>query len=152
MSRKVFVGNLPWAMTESDLSQHLSDLDLSFESVKVIMNRDTGRSRGFAFVELSTDAEASRAIEVLNGRIVDGRVLCASEARQRESQRLGSKTPDGQRPEGQRPEGQRPEGGGSKGRGEDRRRDSGLSTNRLKEYRSKGRGSRSSNRGESSGW
>ena len=132
MSRKVFVGNLPWAMTESDLSQHLSDLDLSFDSVKVIMNRDTGRSRGFAFVELATDAEASRAIEVLNGRIIDGRVLCASEARQRE----------GQRPEGQRLE----------GRGGDRRRDSGPSMNRVRERRSKGRGSRPANRGESSGW
>ena len=130
MNKKVFVGNLPWAMTESDLSQHLSDLDFSFDSVKVIMDRDTGRFRGFAFVELVTDAEASRAIEILNGYIVDGRVLCASEARQRE---------------GRVADPRRSEGG-------DRRRDSGQSMNRARERRSKGRGSRPANRGESSGW
>ena len=80
----MFVRNLPWAMTESDLSEHLGNLGLSFGSVKVILDRDTGRSRGFAFVEFLTEAEASMAIKVLSGYIVDGRVLYASEARQQE--------------------------------------------------------------------
>jgi RNA recognition motif-containing protein len=84
MSNKVFVGNLPWSVTEDDLGVILSDLDLGHRSVKVVLNRDTGQSRGFAFVEFEGDGDAKHAIEVLNGYQLDGRVLFVNEARRSE--------------------------------------------------------------------
>jgi cold-inducible RNA-binding protein len=135
MSSKVFVRNLPWAMTESDLSEHLGNLGLSFGSVKVISDRDTGRSRGFAFVELATEAEASMAIKMLSGYIVDGRVLYASEARQQEANKSRGMVP-----------------GRQDSRGAGRSRNSGRPKFPEKEHRFKGGRSRSAHRGESTDW
>lgn len=84
MGKKLYVGNLSFDTTESQLR----DLFASFGSVQtcqLIMDRDTGRSKGFGFVEMGSDAEAQAAIEGLNGKSVDGRTLAVNEARPRES-------------------------------------------------------------------
>ena len=80
MGKKIYVGNLSFNMDD----QTLSGLFQSFgtvESVKIITDRDTGRSKGFAFVEMSTDAEATAAIEQLNGQEQLGRALNVTEAK-----------------------------------------------------------------------
>lgn len=80
MGKKIYVGNLSFNMDD----QTLSGLFASFgkvESVKIITDRDTGRSKGFAFVEMSTDAEATSAIEQLNGQEQLGRALNVTEAK-----------------------------------------------------------------------
>lgn len=80
-SSKVFVGNLPWSIRTAELSACLSDMDLPFRSAKVIEDRETGQSRGFAFVECNGEAEARMIIEALDGYVIDGRSLNANEAR-----------------------------------------------------------------------
>jgi RNA recognition motif-containing protein len=83
MGRRLYVGNLAYGATEQDLRDIFSEAGGSVTDVKVVLDRDTGRSRGFAFVEMSTDAEAAQAIEVMNGRDLQGRALNVSEARER---------------------------------------------------------------------
>ena len=80
MGKKLYVGNLPYSATDSSLSQHFSAAG-TVESAKVIMDRDSGRSKGFGFVEMSSDAEAEAAIQKLNNQVMDGRPLNVSEAR-----------------------------------------------------------------------
>jgi RNA recognition motif-containing protein len=80
MGKKLYVGNLPYSATDSTLQQHFSQVG-TVESAKVIMDRDSGRSKGFGFVEMSSDQEATAAIEKLNGQQMDGRPLNISEAR-----------------------------------------------------------------------
>jgi RNA recognition motif-containing protein len=80
MSRKLYVGNLPYEIAEAEL-QELFARAGSVESVSVIMDRDTGRSKGFGFVEMSSDAEAQAAIAGLSGKEVGGRSLTVNEAR-----------------------------------------------------------------------
>ena len=84
MSKKLYVGNLAFQTT----SQHLQELFSqagTVESASVIEDRDTGQSKGFAFVEMSTDEEAASAIEQFNGKEVAGRMLKVNEARPREN-------------------------------------------------------------------
>jgi RNA recognition motif-containing protein len=95
MGRKLYVGNLPYSVTEDALERTFSGVG-RVESVKIITDRDTGRSKGFAFVEMSSDSEASTAISELNGTDLDGRPMKISEAR---------------------PQTGRPGGGGGGGRG-----------------------------------
>lgn len=83
MRRKLYVGNLPYSVRDSDL-QDMFSAHGTVDSAQVIMDRDTGRSKGFGFVEMSTDQEAQEAISALNGREVDGRSLTVNEARPRE--------------------------------------------------------------------
>lgn len=83
MGRKLYVGNLPYSVRDSDL-QDMFSAHGTVDSAQVIMDRDTGRSKGFGFVEMSTDQEAQEAISALNGREVDGRSLTVNEARPRE--------------------------------------------------------------------
>ena len=81
--KKLFVGSLPWSTDD----QKLADLFTQFGKVlsaKVLMDRATGRSRGFGFVEMENDAEADEAISKLNGSDVDGRNIVVNEARPRE--------------------------------------------------------------------
>ena len=78
--KNIFVGNLDFATTESSL-RPLFEAYGSVERVNVVTDRDTGRSRGFAFVEMSDSAEADRAIAALNGSNVDGRTINVNEAR-----------------------------------------------------------------------
>jgi RNA recognition motif-containing protein len=89
MSRKLYVGNLPYETGEADL-QELFARAGTVESVKVMRDMATGRARGFAFVEMSTDAEAQRAITELNNYQLDGRGLTVNEARPRPASGGGS--------------------------------------------------------------
>src|SRR5579871_6512935 len=83
MGKKLYVGNLPYGVSDSDLRQ-LFEPHGSVESAQVIMDRDTGRSKGFGFVEMGSDQEAQAAITALNGQEVDGRSLTVNEAKPRE--------------------------------------------------------------------
>ncbi|MCI0380257.1 MAG: RNA-binding protein [Gemmataceae bacterium] len=83
MGKKLYVGNLPYSVGDAELEQ-LFGAHGSVQSVQVIMDRDTGRSKGFGFVEMGTDQEAQAAIAALNGKEVDGRTLTVNEARPKE--------------------------------------------------------------------
>ncbi len=83
MAKKLFVGSLPWAVDDQKLSQLFSDFG-TVVSATVLMDRETGRSRGFGFVEMSTDEEADKAVESLNGSDMDGRKIVVNVARPRE--------------------------------------------------------------------
>ena len=89
MGRKLYVGNLAYGVTDSDLEQ-LFEAHGTVQSAQVIMDRDTGRSKGFGFVEMGSDQEAQAAIAALSGQQVDGRSLTVNEAKPREAGRGGS--------------------------------------------------------------
>ena len=80
MSKKIYVGNLSFQTTESDITQAFSSFG-SVESVTIITDRETGRSKGFGFVEMSDTAAADKAINALNGTDLGGRSLTVNEAR-----------------------------------------------------------------------
>ncbi|HYT88732.1 MAG TPA: RNA-binding protein [Gemmataceae bacterium] len=80
MGKKLYVGNLAYAVTDSDLQQ-MFEAHGTVQSAQVIIDRDTGRSKGFGFVEMGSDAEAQAAIAALNGVEKDGRPLTVNEAR-----------------------------------------------------------------------
>ncbi|MDZ4697290.1 MAG: RNA-binding protein [Deltaproteobacteria bacterium] len=82
MGKRLFVGNLPFDMNESELRGLFEDVG-QVADCKLITDRDTGRPRGFGFVEMSTDDEASDAISKLNGREYQGRALKVNEAQER---------------------------------------------------------------------
>jgi RNA recognition motif-containing protein len=84
MSKKLYVGNLAFQTSSQDLQQLFAQAG-TVESASVIEDRDTGRSKGFAFVEMSTEEEAAAAIEQFNGKEVAGRALKVNEARPREN-------------------------------------------------------------------
>jgi RNA recognition motif-containing protein len=83
MGRKLYVGNLAYSVTSSELQDMLAAYG-TVRSAEVIHDRDTGRSKGFGFVEMSTDEEAQAAIQALNGAQHGGRALTVNEARPRE--------------------------------------------------------------------
>jgi RNA recognition motif-containing protein len=83
MSTKLYVGNLAFGVTSDDLHEHFAQAG-TVESAKVVEDRDTGRSRGFGFVEMASSEEAMAAIEQFNGQDLDGRNLVVNEARPRE--------------------------------------------------------------------
>jgi RNA recognition motif-containing protein len=80
MGKKLYVGNLDYGVTDSDLEQMFAAHG-TVESAQVIMDRDTGRSKGFGFVEMKTDQEAQAAIAAMNGQESNGRSLTVNEAR-----------------------------------------------------------------------
>ena len=80
MGNKLYVGNLPYSFRDSDLESTFGAYG-SVTSAKVMMERDTGRSKGFGFVEMGSDAEAQAAIEGVNGQAIGGRNLVVNEAR-----------------------------------------------------------------------
>jgi len=84
MGKKLYVGNLGYSVTGSDLEQLFAACG-TVESAQVITDRDTGRSKGFGFVEMSSVAEAQTAISTLNGKEHDGRALTVNEAKPKES-------------------------------------------------------------------
>jgi len=84
MGNKLYVGNLPYSYRDSDMEQAFSQFG-SVSSAKVMMERDTGRSKGFGFVEMGNDAEAQAAIAGMNGQQVGGRGLVVNEARPMEA-------------------------------------------------------------------
>jgi len=83
MGKKIFVGNLSFSTTSAELESLFAQVG-TCESATVVTDRDTGRSRGFGFVEMSSASEAGRAITELNGRDVGGRQINVSEAHERE--------------------------------------------------------------------
>src|SRR5688572_26209908 len=83
MGKKLYVGNLSYGVTDSDLSA-MFGAHGTVQSAQVIMDRDTGRSKGFGFVEMGNDQEAQAAIAALNGKEVQGRALTVNEARPKE--------------------------------------------------------------------
>jgi len=100
MAKKIYVGNLSYQMTEADLSDMFTQIG-AVESVQIITDRDTGRSKGFGFVQMSDDEAAEKAIAQLNGKEIKGRALTVNEARPME--RRGDR-------------GSRGSGGGGRGR------------------------------------
>ena len=88
MSKKLYVGNLAYRTTGQDLQQLFAQAG-TVESASVIEDRDTGQSKGFAFVEMSTEEEAASAIQQFNGKEVSGRALKVNEARPRENRSGG---------------------------------------------------------------
>jgi RNA recognition motif-containing protein len=117
MGNRLYVGNLPFSATAEDLRAAF-EAHGAVSDVHVVMDRDTGRSRGFAFVTMGTDGEAATAIQRMDGKELDGRALRVSEAAER--------TP--------RPGGGFGGGGGGRGRGGDgghQRRDGGRRSGRY---------------------
>ncbi len=94
MGKKLFVGNLAFSTTGADL-ESLFAASGTVESATVINDRETGRSRGFGFVEMSTSTEASKAIAELNGREIGGRQINVSEANERAPRSGGGGRPGG---------------------------------------------------------
>lgn len=82
MGNRLFVGNLSFQITDSDLQQAFQPYG-AVKEVKLMTDRETGRSRGFAFIEMTSQADAQRAIEALHGASLDGRPLRVSEAEDR---------------------------------------------------------------------
>jgi len=80
MGRKLYVGNLPYSTTEASLREAFSAHG-KVDSVNVITDRDTGQSKGFAFVEMASDSEAQKATDAMNGQSIDGRQIKVSEAK-----------------------------------------------------------------------
>jgi len=80
MAKKLYVGNLPYSVTDDSLKDAFSAAG-TVESATIITDKFSGRSKGFGFVEMSTDEEAQKAIEQLNGSDMDGRAIVVNEAR-----------------------------------------------------------------------
>ncbi len=85
----IYVGNIAFSMTEDDLNELFGEFG-QVTSCKIISDRETGRSRGFAFVEMAEQEEGENAIEALNNREMDGRRLKVNEARPREDRSSGA--------------------------------------------------------------
>ncbi len=83
MSRKLFVGNLPYSVTSERLQEAFSQFG-NVASSKVIVDRETGRSRGFAFLEMETDEMGAAAMQAMNGALLDGRSIAVREAVERQ--------------------------------------------------------------------
>ena len=83
MGTRLYVGNLSYNVTEPELRDVFAEGGRNVVEVKIVMDRDTGRPRGFAFVEMGSDDEASQAIQSLSGREIQGRAINVSEARAR---------------------------------------------------------------------
>ena len=84
MGNKLYVGNLPYSVRDNDLEQAFSAFG-AVTSAKVMMERDTGRSKGFGFVEMGSDAEAQAAIQGMHGQALGGRAIVVNEARPMEA-------------------------------------------------------------------
>jgi RNA recognition motif-containing protein len=114
MGKRIFVGNLPFSATDQVLMDTFAQYG-NVESAKVITDRATGRSKGFGFVEMATDAEAVTAIEKLNGAEYEGRTITVNEAREMQPREGGGGRPGGGRG---RPGGGYGGGGGYRGGGD----------------------------------
>ena len=90
MAKKIYVGNLSFRTTEADLSNMFGEIG-EVESVRIITDRDTGRSKGFAFVEMADNSAAEKAIAQLNGTEIAGRTLTVNEARPMEKTDFGNR-------------------------------------------------------------
>ena len=88
MAKRLYVGNLPYTVADDDLRSLFSQAG-TVETAQVMMERDTGRSRGFGFVEMATDSEADNAIRMFDGYAMDGRQLRVNPAMAREERGAG---------------------------------------------------------------
>ena len=88
MAKKIYVRNLSFQTTEADVSEMFGNVG-QVESVQIITDRDTGRSKGFGFVQMTDDAAAEKAIAAFNGKEVNGRQLTVNEARRMEKKNFG---------------------------------------------------------------
>ena len=88
MGRKLYVGNLPYSATEEELTTKFAEFG-QVESTKIISDRDTGRSKGFGFIEMGSDSEAQAAIDKLNGMDYEGRPMKVNEAKPQEKRSGG---------------------------------------------------------------
>jgi len=84
MAKRLYVGNIPYQTSEAQLRTLFEQDGGQVTEVKIVMDRETGRPRGFAFVEMQDDAQASAAVEAMNGTSFGGRPITVSEARARE--------------------------------------------------------------------
>jgi len=82
MPNKLFIGNLSFSVTDAGLTEFFANAGIPVESIRVMRDHETGRSRGFAFAELAPEADMESAINQLNGKVLDGRPLTVNEARQ----------------------------------------------------------------------
>src|SRR5580693_5742426 len=118
MSRKLFVGNLPYSVTSERLQEAFSQFG-TVSSSKVIVDRETGRSRGFAFLEMETDDQGAAAMQAMNGALLDGRSIAVREAVERQpgggGGGFGGGGGGGRDGGGFRPRGPRPPYGGGGG-------------------------------------
>src|ERR1700683_2932730 len=89
MATKLFIGSLAWATTDDSLKDFFATVG-TVVSASVIVDRDTNRSKGFGFVEMSSDEEAKAAVDQLNNKELDGRTIVVNEARPREERPRGS--------------------------------------------------------------
>ena len=88
MPTKLFIGNLSFKLADAELNELFSSSKILVTSVTVMRDVDTGRSRGFAFVELAPEADLAAAIKELNGKVIDGRALTVNEARPQKKREL----------------------------------------------------------------
>jgi RNA recognition motif-containing protein len=88
MGTRLYVGNLAYSVDDQSLQQHFAEAG-QVTSAKVMMDRDSGRSKGFGFVEMGSPAEAQDAIRRLNGQALDGRAIVVNEAKPREDRPSG---------------------------------------------------------------
>ena len=86
MATKLFIGSLSWNVKDDELKEFFSQIG-EVTSASVIIDRDSGRSKGFGFVEMANDEDAKKAMDELNGKELDGRPIVVNEARQREDRR-----------------------------------------------------------------
>ena len=119
MPGKLFVGNLSFNASDADLNELCTSLSIKTENVKIMRDMETGRSRGFAFIELSPETDMTVAIQALNAKVLDGRALTVNEARPQKKREFGGGGGGGQG-FGRRPGGSG--GGGNKFGGRDSRR------------------------------
>jgi RNA recognition motif-containing protein len=120
MGKRLFVGNLSFNTTEDSLADLFQQNNLTAASISVVTDRDTGRSRGFAFAEMNSDADAQAAIKALDGKTLDGRPLRVNEAEERKPRGGGGGFGGGGGGGGGRREGGYGGGGGGGGGRRDR--------------------------------
>ncbi|MBN1566266.1 MAG: RNA-binding protein [Acidobacteria bacterium] len=89
MPNKLFIGNLPFNATDAELTDLFAAAGILIANVKVMRDQETGRSRGFAFVELAPEADMESAINQLNGKMLGGRALTVNEAREQKPRNIG---------------------------------------------------------------
>jgi len=89
MANKLFIGNLSFNIADAGLTEFFASMNIPVESIRVMRDFETGRSRGFAFVELPPEADMQAVISQLNGKVLDGRPLTVNEARQQKPREFG---------------------------------------------------------------
>ena len=89
MPNKLFIGNLSFNVADAGLNEFFASMNIPVESIRVMRDMETGRSRGFAFVELPPEADMESIIHQLNGKVLDGRPLTVNEARQQKPRESG---------------------------------------------------------------